>query len=368
MCYPSTGDSIPAVHRTSYPASRPADPSTVSSDSHLSVAAAHHDAEGVDVRLRERVYLKPRHEALAVVFTDGPPAHDSTVVVEPLIMSELEFLESSSSSVFEKISVARTFATWHAADGSVAVQVANPSPDGVALPIDLCLGQLFTMSIVTPDQLHVNAPAKTPTSVDEIAQAKSEIEGPLSKAFTNTKLTPDQKVSALDLCAWYHPVFALSMSELGRCTNAKATFPLPPDIRPIDRPPYRANPRAKAVIDKCVRDKLGWGIIEERPSPWDSPCTLVAKKNGSPRFCVDYRHTLNRNIVRKSWPLPNLDSSLDSVGDVKLISTADVLSAFWQLPVAEEHIDRTAFVTPTGKLCFKRMFLEFVMPHGCFEI
>ena len=100
---------------------------------------------------------------------------------------------------------------------------------------------------------------------------------------------------------------------------------------------------------------LEWDIIEERPSPWGSPCTFVAKKNGSPRFCVDYRHTLNRHIVRKSWPLPNLDSCLDAVGGVKFISTADVLSAFWQLPVAEEHIDRTAFVTPTGKFCFKRM-------------
>ena len=100
--------------------------------------------------------------------------------------------------------------------------------------------------------------------------------------------------------ARYHPVFALSMSELGRCTNAEATFPLPPDTRPIDRAPYRANPRAKAVIDECVHDMLEWDIIEEHPSPWGSPCTLVAKKNGSPRFCVDYRHTLNGHIVRKS--------------------------------------------------------------------
>ena len=126
MSFPSTGDSIPAVHRTSYPASRPADPSTVSSDSILSVAAVHHDAEGVDVRLRERVDLKPRHEALVVAFSGCLTAHDSTVVVEPLIMSELAFLESSSSSVFERIIVACTLATWHGADGSVAVQIANP--------------------------------------------------------------------------------------------------------------------------------------------------------------------------------------------------------------------------------------------------
>ena len=74
------------------------------------------------------------------------------------------------------------------------------------------------MSIVTPDQLHVNAVAKTPKSVDELAQAKSELEGPSSKAFTSTKLTTDQEASVLDLCARYRPVFALSMSELGLCT------------------------------------------------------------------------------------------------------------------------------------------------------
>ena len=246
-----TGDPIPAVHHTSYPASRPADPSTtVSSDTNLSVAAVHRDADGVNVRLRERVDLKPRHEVLVVDFTGCPPAHDSIAVVQPLIISKLEILESSSSSVFEKIIVTRTLATWHAVDGSVAVQIANPSSDGVALPIDLCLGQLFTVSVVTLDQLHVIAVAKTSTSVDGLAQAKSEIEGPLSKATTNAKLTSDQKVSVLDLCARYRPVFALSMSELGRCTNAETTIPSPPDIRPMYRTPYRANPRAKAVIDK----------------------------------------------------------------------------------------------------------------------
>ena len=86
----------------------------------------------------------------------------------------------------------------------------------------------------------------------------------------------------------------------------EAKFPLPPDTRPIDRAPYWAKPQAKAVIEKCVHDMHEWDIIEERPSPWGSPCTLVTKKNGRPRFRVDYRHTLNHNIVRKSWPLPNL--------------------------------------------------------------
>ena len=99
---------------------------------------------------------------------------------------------------------------------------------------------------------------------------------------------------------------------------------------------------------------LEWDIIEERPSPWGSPCTIVAKSNGSPRFCVDYRHTLNRHIVRKSCPMPSLDTCLDAVGEARYISVCDILSAFWQLPVADKHVTRTAFVTPSGKYCFKR--------------
>ena len=87
----------------------------------------------------------------------------------------------------------------------------------------------------------------------------------------------------------------------------------------------RTEPTLELKLSLINVSMLEWDIIEERPSPWGSPCTLVAKKNGSPRFCVEYRHTLNRHIVRKSWPPPNLDSCLDAVGGVKFISTADVL-------------------------------------------
>ena len=56
---------------------------------------------------------------------------------------------------------------------------------------------------------------------------------------------------------------------------------------------------------------------------------LSPKKNGSPRFCVDYRHAL-----RTTWPIPNLESCLDDLGQALFISVADILSAFWRLPVA----------------------------------
>ena len=77
-------------------------------------------------------------------------------------------------------------------------------------------------------------------------------------------------------------------------------FPVPEGTRPVDRPPYRPNPRTSEVSNKCVNDLLEWGVIEERPGPWGSPCTIVAISNSSPRFCVNYHRTLNRQIIRKS--------------------------------------------------------------------
>ena len=147
----------------------------------------------------------------------------------------------------------------------------------------------------------------------------------------------------------------MSADELGCCKIAEATFPLQPGTRPVDRAPYRSSPRLQKQIDDQVDKLLKQGIIQERTSAWGSPVTIVSKADGSPRFCVDYHNTLNRHLVRKTWPMPNIETHLHSVGGAKFITVADVQSAFHQLPVADSDIESTAFVTAKGKYCFKRM-------------
>ena len=240
LSFPSTGSKIPATYRTIHRNNTPnADhcPSAPG-DTQTFVAAVHRDAEATPVMLRERVDIKPLHEALVVAFTDCLPPHDCSVVVEPKIVSGENISTEKSLIAFEKIIVARTLATWSATDGSIVVRVANPSSDGVALPINLCLGHILSVTIVSPDQLHVNAVARTPKSPTEIQNAKSELEDPLSGAFENTTLTSVEKDAVLTLCANYRPVFSLSMSELGCCTTATVTFPLPNDTSAVDRARY----------------------------------------------------------------------------------------------------------------------------------
>ena len=93
------------------------------------------------------------------------------------------------------------------------------------------------MSVVTPDQLHVNAVSKTPKSVDELARAQSELEDPLSKAFTNTKLTTDQKAFVLDLCARNRPVLPCQCQSLVVVPTLKQHFlcPLTPVLSIVRR-------------------------------------------------------------------------------------------------------------------------------------
>ena len=103
------------------------------------------------------------------------------------------------------------------------------------------------------------------------------------------------------------------------------------------------------------------GIIEKSPSAWGSPVCIVAKADGSPRFCVDYRTTINKVLVRETWPMPNIESHIDTVGGAKFIAVCNVQSAYWQIPIAKKDCHKTAFVILKGKYVFK------VLPFGAIQ-
>ena len=132
--------------------------------------------------------------------------------------------------------------------------------------------------------------------------------------------------------------------------------------KPVDHHPYRTNPRAQEVIDKCVENMEYVGIIEKKPSRWGSPVCIVAEVDVSPRFCIDYRTTINKFLVRETWPMPDIESHIDTVGGANFIIVCDVQSAYWQIPIAKKDRHKTEFVTSKGKYVFK------VLPFGIANI
>ena len=103
---------------------------------------------------------------------------------------------------------------------------------------------------------------------------------------------------------------------------------------------------------------LKQGIIRPSTSPWASPVVLVKKRDGSTRFCVDYRK-LNDLTLKDAYPLPRPDDLIDSLADAKWFSTMDLSSGYWQVEMEPESRAKTAFATSRNGI------FEFnVMPFG----
>ncbi|KRY52588.1 Retrovirus-related Pol polyprotein from transposon [Trichinella britovi] len=99
------------------------------------------------------------------------------------------------------------------------------------------------------------------------------------------------------------------------------------------------------------------GLIEPAEGPWSSPVVLAKKKEGSSRFCVDYRR-LNEVTRKDAQPLPRIDATLDALAGAKWFTTLDLASGYWQVEVDKRDREKTAFATPLGLYQFK------VMPFG----
>lgn len=70
---------------------------------------------------------------------------------------------------------------------------------------------------------------------------------------------------------------------------------------------------------------------------------LVAKKDGTTRFCVDYRR-LNAITKMDIFPLPHIDDSLDLLAKSKYFTVLDLASGYWQVAMEEESREKTAII------------------------
>lgn len=71
-------------------------------------------------------------------------------------------------------------------------------------------------------------------------------------------------------------------------------------------------------------------------------------------MCVDYRE-LNAHTVKDKFPLPLIDDQLDRLGKGRIFTSLDMCAGFHQIPIDEESIEKTAFVTPDGHFEYLRM-------------
>lgn len=101
------------------------------------------------------------------------------------------------------------------------------------------------------------------------------------------------------------------------------------------------------------------GLIESSLSLLASLLVLVCKKDGTLRFCVDYRR-LSEVTVKDAYPLPNIEEAFDHLSGHTMFSAihVDLSSGYWRVDIEKVDKEKISFVTRKGLHQFK------VMPFG----
>lgn len=169
-------------------------------------------------------------------------------------------------------------------------------------------------------------------------------------------MTMKQKRQVSSLLSKYATVFSESYHDLGRTGIIKHRIPTG-DARPIKQPLRRVPVHMQEEVEKQIDQMLSDGVIQPSSSPWASGIVLVRKKDGTRRFCVDYRR-LNDVTIKDAYPLPRVDESLEQLAGPSWFSCLDLSSGYWQVEVDRKDKPKTAFTTRKGLFEFN------VMPFG----
>ena len=140
-------------------------------------------------------------------------------------------------------------------------------------------------------------------------------------------------------------------------SNIYHSIELQPGTRPICQGLRRHSGPELDEINKQIQDYLDKGMIRPSSSPWGTNVLLVKKKDGTMRFCVDYR-ALNNVTIKDKYPLPHTEELFDRLHGSKYFTKIDLRTGFYQIPMEEKDIFKTAFLTRYG------LYEWVVLPMG----
>ncbi|KRZ65623.1 Retrovirus-related Pol polyprotein from transposon 17.6, partial [Trichinella papuae] len=235
-------------------------------------------------------------------------------------------------------------------DSRIVVRLLNPDPTPVTLYAGSTVGELTPLPEAHSVR-YVNQVVPSSGATDhDYRRITDEMLPSLEELDAHSR-------NALRSVLWkYRRCIATSDEDLGHTELASHRI----DTRnaaPVKVPPRRLPPAQRPDVQRMVTDMLSRNVIEPANSPWSAPIVIVRKKDGSPRFCVDFRR-LNDVTIKDAHPLPRIDDTLEALSGARWFSTLDFSSGYWQIPVDEADRPKTAFSTPFGLYQFR------VMPFG----
>nr|XP_034304387.1 uncharacterized protein LOC117681956 [Crassostrea gigas] len=176
------------------------------------------------------------------------------------------------------------------------------------------------------------------------------------------RLTPDQLETAKSLCDSFSDVF----TDIPGMTNLVEHKIVVTSSEPVRVKPYPIPFSTEKTITEEVQKMLQLNVIEPSSSPYSAPVVIARKKDGTNRFCIDYRR-LNCATVFDAEPMPSPESIFSKMTGKKFVSKIDLSKGYWQVPMADESKPLTAFSTPSGLYQFRTMPFGLVNAPATFS-
>ena len=254
--------------------------------------------------------------------------------------------------------VAHAVVNFNSPTDLIPIRLLNPRSESVTLFQGTRIATLESLQGASIERAEADKTISVDAVLDSLPRVSPKKQALLAELVESRAgdLSGAQQEQLHLLLQTYADIFAEDDADLGRAgrvqhqINTGNSAPIRQRFR---RLPLAKRDQARELLQKMMeRD-----VIEPSDSPWASPIVLVRKKDGSTRFCVDFRR-LNAVTKRDAYPIPRIDDTLDTLAGSRWFSTLDLLSGYWQVELDPKDREKTAFSTQEGLYHFK------VMPFG----
>lgn len=270
--------------------------------------------------------------------------------------------------ILEPVTNAKVLIASSLCTGNVCpVNLVNDSNQYVKIRKDTLLGQAVSCLMEgSTEALGHNASPNTLCSPDiqirqsklntETGSATGDIIPPhMQDVYDHAikRLNPEECKKLKCLLIEYQDVFAKHDLDLGCLIAVKHKIDTQ-DATPVKQKMRRTPLGFQEHEQQHLAKMLDAGVIQPSTSAWASARVLVRKKDGTVRWCVDYR-SVNDRTVKDCYPLPIIEDCLDTLKGTTCFSTLDMASGYYQIELDDESRQKTAFTTRYGLFEHTRM-------------
>ena len=249
----------------------------------------------------------------------------------------------------------------------VPVRLFNISAKVVTIQPKSSICELQEVNVLRSAPLHKK---ETPTTEDvRVNQHTASKQEPVQTPKINlndTKLDNEQKKAVHEFLSRWHHIFSKGSTDLGRTDLVQHEIHLDNE-QPFKEPYRRIPPALIQEVREHLNDLLEIGAIRESSSPFSSNVVIVRKKDGTIRFCIDYRK-LNQRTIKDAYAIPRIDDTLHLLAGAKYFTKLDLKSGYWQVELNEDDKAKTAFqVGPQGFYECNRMPFRLCNASATFQ-